>query len=130
LIDIYPGRCLLLTRPRPGETEHCFVVVTEPYGDPAQVVIVNFTTRKPTSDPTVILVPEDHPSYLTKAESAVNYGDALLPEVGNLQVLLAINKKLLLDDCPPATLKRIQDGLLESERTPNLIKDHFRATQE
>lgn len=128
MIEIYPGRSLLLYKPKPGQKDHCFVVLCEPHGDPAVVVIANFTSKKSTSDPTVILDVGDHP-YISKT-SAVNYADALMPEAGNLQALVAINKEFLLDDCPKETLEKMRAGVLQSERTPNFIKDFWRATQE
>ncbi|HKO35318.1 MAG TPA: hypothetical protein VJV21_02485 [Pyrinomonadaceae bacterium] len=129
MIEIYAGQSLLLYKPKPGQKDHCFVVLTEPCGEPAKVVIANFTSVTPTSDPTLVLDVGDHP-YLKKL-SAVNYGDAVVTEVGNLQALLAINKQFLLKncDCPKTTLDKMRKGVLRSDRTPEGVKEYWRETQ-
>ena len=130
MIKIYAGRSLLLHKPKPGEKDHCFVVLTEPHGNPAVVLIANFTSVKPTSDPTVVLNVGDHP-YITKP-SAVNYSDSVVTEVGNLQVLVAINKECLLDDCPTETLSKMRAGVLnqgarltQSKNSGEKLKNRF-----
>ena len=61
--------------PKPGrETEHLWVLITNP--DPAtyEAIMVNVTTQRPHSDTTTILNVEDHP-FLQKP-SVIFYADA------------------------------------------------------
>ncbi len=71
MTDIYPGKCLVWPH-REGAQPHLWIVLTEPTGDPAQVVVVNLTTRIPTSDATVVLNVGDH--KFIKRETVVYYG--------------------------------------------------------
>ena len=120
--QICAGTCLLLSKPNRYAIEHLWIVVTEPDGNPQQVVMVNLTSERAGSDSTVTLSPGDH-SFITK-KTVVNYSDARLVETGNLIALVALNREAKKDDCNAALLARIQQGMLVSEFTPNKIKSY------
>ncbi len=67
------GQTILL--PKPGsDIAHLWVVLTAP-DVTGTVVLVNFTTQRAHSDPTLILQPGDH--RFIKHPTAVHYADAL-----------------------------------------------------
>jgi hypothetical protein len=119
---IHAGVCLLLSKPGRQEKEHLWIVVTEPYGKPSEVVIVNLTTRRDGSDLTVILKPGDR--AFIKHETVVNYSDARIVQAGALLSFLALQRDARNDDCSGELLARIKQGLLDSPFTPNKVKTY------
>ncbi len=107
----------------PTPKSHLWIVVTDPAGEPAQVVIVNLTTVRKGSDRTVVLGPGDHPFVVR--DTCVRYSDARLAKVETLQQLAA-GPGRLREDVPPDVLRRIQDGLLRSPLTENWLKGYCR----
>jgi hypothetical protein len=130
-LDIYAGTTILMPHQLNG-IRHLWIVVTEPAGDPEQVVIVNITSRKINietnhnlSDDTVILLPSDH-SYITR-ESVVFYGDARMVEVSALQnAIRSSNVFQFHDDCSDEILKRIKDGIFQSPYISGEIENYCR----
>lgn len=118
---LYAGRTLFL-QPQGG---HLWVVVTEPTGDPPQVLLVNFTTYRRPSDPTLILQPGSH-SFIDRP-TAVSYGDAKLAGVEVLEQLVNAGAARFHDDCTEPLLASIQQGLLTSPRTPRWLKAYGRS---
>ena len=102
---------------------HLWVVITEPSGSPKQVIIVNLTSRKRDSDTTVVLSPEDH--SFVKHDTVISYADARIS--GSAEIVTRIEqrdfepRKKFRDD----VIRKIQNGLLASPRTPKYIKTFF-----
>jgi len=119
---IYAGRTLFLTA-----GGHLWVVVTEPVGDPTQVVIVNLTTARGGSDSTVILEPGEHP--FVSRPTSVRYSDARLANVTTLQAL-AGGPGDTHQDFATEVLGRIRQGLLDSPFTPEWLKGFCRGQWE
>lgn len=123
-LAIQPGTTLLL--PKPGQPiPHLWVVLTKPDGAPLQIIIVNLTTKRETSDLTVVLDRGDHP--FIKHPTVVNYSDARFVEVSLLEQ--AVNRRYFRQHSPftPAVLKKIQQGLLKSPFTPLKIKHYCKS---
>jgi mRNA-degrading endonuclease toxin of MazEF toxin-antitoxin module len=120
---IHSGVCLFLHKPGdPYAKDHLWIVLTEPHGNPGEVVIVSLTTKRSGSDLTVILHPGDH-SFI-KHETVVSYMDSRKVEEGNLVSLLAMGRDRRHDDCSEELLAHIRQGLLDSPFTPNKIKTY------
>jgi hypothetical protein len=122
---IRSGVCLLLPKPDKYAKDHLWIVLTDPHGDPPEVVMVSLTTKRPGSDPTTVLEPGDHP--FVKHETVVSYADARIVQAGALVAILALRRDARNDDCSDGLLARIRQGLLDSPFTPNKIKDYCRA---
>jgi hypothetical protein len=90
------------------------VVISDPVADPDGVLIVNFTTRRPDSDPACILEAGEHP--FVKHQTCVNYAGAKVVSRADIQSLM--EKGLLRNHAAlsAALLKRIRDGAGASER--------------
>ena len=107
--------------PIPAPTcKHLFVVLTAPEGIPPVVIMVNITTRRPTSDATVVLTPSDHP--FVKHESVVAFEHALIFDVSKLENGLTAGLLTKYSDISDSLFVSIKKGLLISPRTPQDIK--------
>lgn len=118
-----PGDTILWTRS--GERiPQLYVVVTAPYGNPLRVVIVNLTSKRPHSDTTIVLGRSDHPSI--EGETVVNYNKADVVYLERLKQ--EIEDGIAKPHVPFSAhvLKTIQQGMLDSARTPRSIKELFR----
>ncbi|MCI0390265.1 MAG: hypothetical protein MOB07_16065 [Acidobacteria bacterium] len=122
---IKSGTCVFLTKPAAKAIPHLWIVLTDPEGDPPQVVMVNLNTKRDGSDTTVVLHPGEH--RFIKHETVVNYSDARFVEVGNLQALIAMHRDWQDDDCSDDLLAKIRQGLIDSPFTPNKIKTYCQA---
>ncbi len=100
--------------------KHLFIVLTAPKGRPPVVVMVNITTRRPTSDTSVILTPGAHP--FVKHESVVAYEHASIFEVEKLENGLRNGSLIKYPDISNALFTMVKQGLLNSPRTPKNIK--------
>lgn len=118
------GDTFILPR-RTFETEHLWVVLTEP--DERDIsVCVNVTTQRGLScDTTVVLRPEDNPHPFVNSTSVVFYSDA--QELDLSLVEDAINSNVRRSGfhkpCSDQLLRTLQDGLLASPHTPKGIKE-------
>ena len=118
------GDGIFLEKPDRYSISHLWLVITEPFGDPPKVIIVNLTTQRDGSDTTVVLGAGDHP-YVTHP-SVVFFADARDVEVNHLERLVALDgSRLHGDPCSDELLTSIRDGLLESSFTPRKIKKLF-----
>jgi hypothetical protein len=106
-------------------TEHLWVVLLPPTGDPRQTVIVNLTSRRPGADTTVVLSSSDHPFVV--AETVVNYKDARLALVDDLKQRVEDGVATPHSPFEPQVLRRIQDGVQRSRFTPRGIKRYCAA---
>lgn len=127
-MNVSLGTTLLLDNPYNTNPAHAWVVVTEPIKDPGKVLIVNLTSyNEKFSDPTVVLTKEEHPFLDHK--SCVRYIDARWASPDQLEKFIEAGVADPLGDCPPATLEKIRNGILNSPETEPEIKeicaDHF-----
>ena len=118
-------------RKHDGEIAHRWIVLTEPDGDPPQVVVVNLTSRSPDSDTTVVLNVGDHP--FVKRETVVYYADARFMEARAIEAYANTPGNRFHADCSVALLQQLRDGLRKSRFTPKKIKaycsHHFGQSQ-
>jgi len=113
------GQTILL--PKPGhDTAHLWVVVVSASKITGEAVIVNLTTQRTHSDPTVILQPGDHP-FVQHATVAF-FADARIVDGRLLAKGVEACTFRKHVDCSPALLQRIQEGLFSSPHTPNKVK--------
>lgn len=119
--SIIQKNTILVPIPAPN-CKHLFIVLTAPKGQPPVVVMVNITTRRPTSDCTVVLTPSDHP--FVKHESVVAFEHAMTFEVSKLENGLQKGLLKKYPDIDDALFEVIKHGLLNSPRTPQRIKTY------
>ena len=113
------GETLVLPDPN-FETPHLWILVTDPVGEPPQTIIVAVSTKRFYKDNTVVLSRGDHP--WVQHESVIFYDHALIPEVHHLNEAVRRRIAECHQPCTPDVLRRVQDGLLSSPRTPNRVK--------
>ena len=102
---------------------HLWVIITEPFGSPEQVVIVSLTSKKPHSDTTVVLSPKDH-SFI-KHETVISYADARIVRCEYIKRRVQERDIEPRDGFRDSVIQVIQQGLLDSPRTPRDIKKTF-----
>jgi hypothetical protein len=122
--NVYSGRCLVWPHEE-GAQPHLWIALTDPAGDPPQVVVVNLTSRRPNSDTTVVLQIGDH--RFIKRETVVSYADARLVDSDVLETYAKTPGNRFDDDCSEALLRQIREGLLNSRFTPRKIKAYCAA---
>jgi hypothetical protein len=115
------GRSLYLSE-RPGAAPHLWLVLTDPHGNPPEVVLTMVRTRKRFTDDTVILNVGDHP--FVKHESCVHYSDAQRFSVAAIMQRAAEGHCELRADMTSALLARVRQGLRDSPFTVYAIKDY------
>ncbi len=112
------GDCFLA-----GEDEdeklHLRIVVTPPTPDGC-VVTASVTTRRRHSETLLILRPGDHP--FIKHDSTVAYRYSEVAWIQEIEAAIVAGNARRRESISPELLKRVQDGLLESDFTPNGIK--------
>ena len=118
-----PGDTVLSTRP--GERiPHLRVVVTPPYGDPPRAVIVSLLSRRASSDTTVVLGPSDHPSI--HEETVVGFENADVVVLERLEQEIENGAAKAQAPFSEHVLKSIQQGIVDSARTPLEVKEACR----
>jgi hypothetical protein len=115
---------------RGTDTEHLWIVITEPDAD-ANAVCVSVTTKRSYSDTTVVLSVGDHP--FVKHESVIHYADARILDLRTVEAALDANTRSFVcvshKPCSDSLLARVQDGLLKSPYPTKGIKAVFRAAR-
>lgn len=122
-MEVYAGRTLFISRSQRAPN-HLWILATEPDGDPAQAVIVSFTTDRSGADQTVLIPAREHPFVVR--ETVIHYTDARLVHVEQLTALVASGVTRFHADCSDDLLARIQAGIHESPFTPHFIKGYCR----
>jgi hypothetical protein len=101
---------------RSDADKHLWVVLSDPKADPENVLIVNLTSLDDRKEKVCILSRGDHPWIRHK--TCVNFGDSVVTTLAKL--LEAKDAGALKTQTPmrPEVLRRIRDGVLDSERIP------------
>ena len=110
--------------PKPGqETEHVWVLITNP--DPAshEAIMVKVTTQRPHSDTTTILNVGDHP--FVQKPSVIFYADARTVDTRLLDAAVQRGACHAHVAFQAAVILKIQAGLLASTLTPKRIKTAY-----
>lgn len=124
-LSLRAGSCIFLEKPDKESISHLWLLLTDPAGNPPEVVIVNLTTYREGVDTTVLLSDKDH-SFITHP-TIVYYADARKTEVDFLYRLIALDpKRLHNESCTPELLEKVRNGLFESTFTPRKIKKYCR----
>lgn len=107
---------------------HLYIVLTDPEPDTQKAACVNLTSRKANCDITVVLRPRDHP-FVTH-ESVVWYGKAQILDMTLVEKLVQMKTGEFIckmqEPCSEALLKRVCDGLMESEDVEHGVKEYCR----
>ena len=112
----------------PGDTfyssidEHLWIVLTEPDED-GGVVCVCFVTQKQYTDPTVVCEPGEHP--FIKRPTAVAYRFAERFSLKRIKSNLSGGSFTKKERCSEVLFRKIYDGILVSDFTPNRIREIF-----
>jgi len=101
---------------------HLCIVITPPYE--GQVVIVSVTTERSRSETLVRLKAGDHP-FITH-NSVISYAYSRIIDVEEIERTVKSGMAKPRADASPALLKRVQDGLTESDRTRNDVRMFYR----
>jgi hypothetical protein len=105
------GRCFFLAE-TPQDQRHLWIVLTNPDGNPPEVVAVMLRTAKHYTDPTVVLQVGDHP-FISRP-SSVHYSTAQRFRVSEIIRLSARQDCGIQPDLPKAVLAKVQAGLAAS----------------
>lgn len=112
--------------PKPGqETEHLWVLITNPDPGRREAIMVNVTTQRPHSDTTTILKVGDHP-FIQKP-SVIFYADTRMVNTGLLDAAVTRGACQPHAQFQDTVLRRIQSGVIASPLTPKKIKIAFTA---
>jgi hypothetical protein len=124
--SIFAGSCIFLEKPNRYSITHLWLVLTEPCGEPPEVIIVNLTSWREGVDETVVLNEHDHP-YIDHP-TVVYYADARIVEASFLLRLIALDHERLHSEyCSPEVLERVRRGFLASPFTKRKLKKYYRA---
>lgn len=88
-------------------------------------IVVNFTTKRRGVEQTLVLDAGDHP--FIKHESCALFSDAKVVPVSALQQGEAAGKVMRQPRFSAAVLKRIQEGMMKSSFTPQMVKEKYHA---
>jgi len=101
---------------------HLCIVITPPtYGE---VVIVSITTERGRSEMLVRLQKGDHP--FLEYPSVISYAYSRVTTVEEIETAVKSGTAIPRADASGKLLKRAQDGLIESDRTPNWVKLRYK----
>jgi hypothetical protein len=110
-----------------GEDEeeklHLHIVLTPPTAD-GEIVVVSLTTRRRYSETLVILREGDHPFIQHESVIAFTYSE--ITSVTRIQQAIASGKARKREPLSMELLRRIQTGLLDSDFTPNGVRQFVR----
>lgn len=111
----------------PGSTfqsNHLYVVISDPARHDGKCVLVNLTTQRAKSDTTCVLAEEDFPSFIHHP-TVVNYGDALLANAATLEQIISQGEVRPHPDMGAEVLKRMVVGALSSPAFPIGLKKYL-----
>jgi hypothetical protein len=110
--------------PKPGhDTEHLWVLITNPDPESYEAIMVNITTQRPHSDKTTVLDSGEHP--FIKQPSVVFYSDARTVDTRLLDAAVQRGAYRGHAAFDAAVLGKIQAGLAVSPFTPRKIKSAY-----
>jgi hypothetical protein len=122
-VKVYAGRTFIFAH-KAGGIPHLWIVVTEPSGTPAEVVIVALSSEEPGKDMTVRLNVGEH-AFIRKP-TIVFYLDAHIKPVDDIVSAVRNAEATFHDDCSEELLERVRQGLLDSPATPRRVKAYVR----
>ena len=105
-------------------TPHLWIVLTEPSGDPARVLIASCTSRRSWSDDTVVLNRGDHP--FIRHETVIAYAQIRIVESRVIEFQLYRGKITSKERMRRAVLDRVVEAVLASDNTTGKCKQFIR----
>lgn len=114
-----------LTGDEQDDTLHLWIVLTPPCE--GEVVTVSVTTKRRRSETLVELHPGDHPFIVH--DSVIAYSYARIRTVEEIEVAVASGAAKLREPVSPELLRRVCNGLLDSDFTPNGIRHFYKSIQ-
>jgi hypothetical protein len=102
---------------------HLWIIVTP--ATEGEVVTVCLVTAHKRSERLVVLNKGDHP--FIRHESVIAYRHSVIRTVGDIEESLKNGLAKARDPVSAELLKRIQNGLLESDFTPNGVRAYYRS---
>lgn len=106
-----------------GPECHLWIVITPP--NEGEVVIVSVTTKRKKSEILVVLNKGDHP--FIEHESVIAYRYSKVVTTESVEAAIRNGTARQREAASPNLLKRAQEGLLESDFTPNGIKSLYKS---
>jgi hypothetical protein len=110
------------------QTEHLWIVLTNPDADGA-ILIVSVTTvysnDKDSTDPTVWLNRGEHP-FLKKESSYVYYRGAMVKKVSELEVEEKAGRLKRTSDCSADLISLARDGVGASPHCTRSVKKYYK----
>lgn len=100
---------------------HLWIIITPP--SEGEVITVSVTTRHKKSESLVVLRAGDHP--FIKHDSVVAYRYSMIRTVEDIEAAIANGSAKQREPVSAALLSRVQNGLLDSEFTPNGVKHYY-----
>ncbi len=111
----------------PGSTfqsNHLYVVISDPTQHDGKCVLVNLTTQRAKSDTTCVLLPADFPSFIHHP-TVVNYSDAMEAEAVSIEKIIKDAQVRSHPDMSADVLNRIVAGALSSRAFPIGLKKYL-----
>ena len=103
-----------------GLVPHLWIVLTEPAGNPARVLIASCTSRKSWSDATIVLDRGDHP--FIRHETVIAYDGIRIVESRIIELQLSLDKIRRKEPMRRSVLDRVVEAVLESANTAGKFK--------
>lgn len=100
--------------------DHLWVVISDPFVDLDQIVMVNFTSHKPWKDDSCILRRGEH--QFISHETSIFYREARHYSEQRLSELYAENKIIRQEPVSDEVLGRIRKGMIKSRHAPRKFK--------
>jgi hypothetical protein len=114
-----------LTGDEQDDTLHLWIILTPP--SEGEVVTVSVTTKRRRSETLVQLHPGDHPFIVH--DSVIAYSYARIRTVEEIEVAVASGAAKLREPVSPELLRRVCNGLIDSDFTPNGIRHFYKSIQ-
>jgi hypothetical protein len=121
---LHCGDAILMPQVRVA-IRHLWIVATEPVALTGEAILVNLTSLRSDSDTTLVLNRGDHP-FIVKA-SVISFSDAIATDVRRVAAGIDAGYFSKQTPCSAALIKRIQEGILASRRTPQKVKAFYRS---
>jgi hypothetical protein len=93
---------------------HLWMVISDPRKDPANVLIVNFTTLQPIHESCCLVNAGEHP--FVHHQTCVNYAASKVTTDQKLELARARGLLTMHQDLSPQLLQRIRESAMESQR--------------
>jgi hypothetical protein len=105
------------------EKLHLRIVVTPPTPD-GEVAVVSLTTRRRHSETLIVLQPRDHP--FIRHESVIAFSYSEVTSVARIERAISAGDARRREPVSSDLLRRIQEALLDSDFTPNGVRQFVR----